>query len=247
MPARLCVPVRVPAWFLFVLLLVGLSPAIGAVPTPAPDDLVIASEVRVRVLEKQAPRAVTVQGTEAGLTLTDALDASLIATLAPGADVEIKAEHGRIYVYLPRRVVSVRALHLAPGLGGSTTVTAGRLTRRYDGTFRIEDDRGRLQLVNTVPLEAYVASVTAGEYPFAEPEGVKAQAVLARTYALRSRGKRGAYDLVDHTSDQVYHGADRTTAVTRAAAAATQGVVLTFDGRFAETVYSSSNGGHTAA
>ena len=79
---------------------------------------------RVRELEKQAPQAVTVWGPETGLTLTDAADASHIATLGPSDDVEIKAEHGRVYLYLPRRVVSVRALGVTPGTGGSTAVSA---------------------------------------------------------------------------------------------------------------------------
>ncbi|MEM6785359.1 MAG: SpoIID/LytB domain-containing protein [Bacteroidota bacterium] len=209
------------------------------------DDLFIAETVRVRVLERERPSEVILMG-EGGLTLLDQDGSSIVATLEPGARVTLKSEYGRVYAYLPRRVVSVLGMRVEPGVS-SVAVTAGRTARRYEGSLAIDDDRGRLRIVNTVPLEAYVASVTAGVYPFQEIEGVKAQAVLARTYALRSRGKRGAYDLVDHTADQVYHGADRTTETTRAAAAATAGQVLLFDDYFAETVYSSSNGGHISA
>ncbi|MEL6771595.1 MAG: SpoIID/LytB domain-containing protein [Bacteroidota bacterium] len=218
----------------------------GASDATLDDDLVIAESVRVRVLERERASEVMLTG-DAGLTLIDRDGGTPVATLQPGTRVTLKSEYGRVYVYLPRRVVSVLGLRAEPGPGGTVAISAGQTTRRYEGSLAIDDDRGRLRLVNTVPLEAYVASVTAGEYPFQEIEGVKAQAVLARTYALRSRGKRGAYDLVDHTADQVYHGADRTTEITRAAAVATAGQVLVYNGRFAETVYSSSNGGYISA
>ncbi|MEM8600048.1 MAG: SpoIID/LytB domain-containing protein [Bacteroidota bacterium] len=226
------------------VLLVANGPAM-ATDLSVADDLVIAETVRVRVLERERPSEVTLLG-DLGLTLLDRDGTNIVATLEPGARVILKSEYGRVYAYLPRRVVSVLGMRVEPGVG-TVAVTAGRTARRYEGTLAIDDDRGRLRIVNTVPLEAYVASVTAGEYPFQEIEGVKAQAVLARTYALRSRGKRGAYDLVDHTADQVYQGVDRATETTRAAAAATAGQVLVYNGRFAETVYSSSNGGYISA
>jgi stage II sporulation protein D len=92
-----------------------------------------------------------------------------------------------------------------------------------------------------------VAAVVAGEYPFEQIEGVKAQAVLARTYALHRHGRLGDHDVVDSVMDQVYPGATAATDLTRRAADETRGEVLSFGGDLAEIYYSSSNGGHTAA
>ena len=53
-------------------------------------------------------------------------------------------------------------------------------------------------------LEEYLVGVVAGEMPISfEEEALKAQAVVARTYALR-RVKGNDYDVVDTTKNQVY-------------------------------------------
>ena len=70
--------------------------------------------------------------------------------------------------------------------------------------------------------------------------------MLVRTYALKSRGKYGDYDLVDHVGSQVYRGIESETPIARRAADETQGQVLTHRGDLIEAVYSSSSGGHTA-
>ena len=78
-------------------------------------------------------------------------------------------------------------------------------------------------------------------------EGAKAQAVAIRTYALfYSKRSRKPYDLTDHEFAQVYEGYARETRLSRQAALATRGQVLTQNRRLIESVYSSSSGGHTA-
>jgi stage II sporulation protein D len=109
------------------------------------------------------------------------------------------------------------------------------------------DDSDGLQLVNMVPLETYVAGVVASEYTLDDTEGMKAMAVVARTYALQgATASNGAYDHVDHVRSQVYRGVGSITAEARSAAEATRGEVLTHEGRIIQAVYSSSSGGHTA-
>ena len=107
-------------------------------------------------------------------------------------------------------------------------------------------DGDRLHIVNHVGMTDYVASVVASEYPFTEIEGVKAQAVLARTYAARRLGAARDHDLSDHESDQVYKGAGAVTERSSQAAAETAGERLYYGPDLAEAVYSSSSGGHTA-
>lgn len=54
-------------------------------------------------------------------------------------------------------------------------------------------------------LEDYLVGVLAGEMPISfEEEALKAQAVVARTYALRRVKESNKYDVVDTTKNQVY-------------------------------------------
>ena len=137
--------------------------------------------------------------------------------------------------------------------GGPLSVTAYgpgvTIQRHYDGIIRSATAHGEFILVNEVPLEAYVASVMASEIsPGWHPEALKAQAVAVRTYALRRmRHPRSPfYDVVDDTSNQVYHGLDTIMPSHVAAASATVGQSLVFAGAPADIWYHSSCGGHTA-
>ena len=54
-------------------------------------------------------------------------------------------------------------------------------------------------------LEDYIVGVVAGEMPVSfEEEALKAQAVVARTYALKRVNDQNEYDVVDTTKNQVY-------------------------------------------
>jgi SpoIID/LytB domain protein len=101
--------------------------------------------------------------------------------------------------------------------------------------------------VTIIPLESYVARVLAGEgEPRAADAAQQALAVAIRTFALANAGRhrRDGYDLCDSTHCQVLRAA---TPVTRRAALATAGRVLTYNGRPAEVFYSASCGGHSEA
>ena len=96
-----------------------------------------------------------------------------------------------------------------------------------------------------VPLELYVARVLAGEAePRAADGAYEALAVAIRTFALANAGRhsRDGFDLCDTTHCQVPRG---STAVTRRAAFATAGQVLTYQGRAADVFYSASCGGRS--
>ena len=193
--------------------------------------------VRVRVLSQPAPRQVQLEPADGAL-----------AVVVDGQSVGRTT--GRVTVRTGRGGVTLRGGVDASGrrveLHGATVVQAGARSRTYAGSLVVSAEGRALQLVNHVPMPDYVASVVASEYPFSEIEGVKAQAVLARTYALRRRGARASYDLDDHQGSQVYGGRTRVTPVSRAATLATAGEALMYNGALAESPYSSSSGGHTA-
>lgn len=123
---------------------------------------------------------------------------------------------------------------------------------RYRGLAEVRyNSAGRLAGINELPIEQYLYGVVPWELPpvpYGEIEAQKAQAVAARTYALGGLGKRSAngYDLLATTTDQVYGGFGAEHPISTQAVDATAGVVATFNGTFAQTLYSSTSGGFTA-
>jgi stage II sporulation protein D len=77
---------------------------------------------------------------------------------------------------------------------------------------------------------------------------VRAQAVAARSYAVRLRdfGNYSGFDICDTTACQVYGGVNRETSAGNAAVKATAGKIVTYQGKVALTQFAPSNGGHTA-
>jgi stage II sporulation protein D len=76
-------------------------------------------------------------------------------------------------------------------------------------------------------------------------EALRAQAVAARTYALRQRKPSAAFDVSATVMSQVYKGLEAETPSTRAAVASTRGQVLMYGSSLANTVFHSSSGGRT--
>jgi stage II sporulation protein D len=137
----------------------------------------------------------------------------------------------------------------APAAGGDRTRDAGVWLhpRRFRGAMRIVPRPGGLQVINHIRLETYLPSVVGGEMPADWPlAALQAQAVAARTYALRNRGKAGNFDLKSTVASQVYKGVESETDATREAVASTQALVLVHGGRLIDAVFHSSSGGRTA-
>jgi stage II sporulation protein D len=226
---------------LLALLLVALAPP-PALADPEPS-------VRVRLLDRERPTQVSVRAMDGPADVL--LDGRPLLTLNPGGSVTVESASGAVVVRAFGTTERGRTVTLAPREGSPLKVLAGRTERPYRGALEIAADgsgaRPPLRLVNVVSMEDYVASVVPAEYPFPEIEGVKAQAVLVRTYALRARGRYGTHDVVDHVGSQVYRGVESETALARRAATETRGEVLTFNGTLVDAVYSSSSGGHTAS
>ena len=118
--------------------------------------------------------------------------------------------------------------------------------RGYRGRLQVLVGSSALQAVNHVPLEAYLPSVVASEMPASWPQAaLRAQAVAARTYALRQRKPAAAFDVSATILSQVYEGVEVETPSTRQAVVSTHGQVLMFGPGLANTVFHSSAGGST--
>jgi stage II sporulation protein D len=103
--------------------------------------------------------------------------------------------------------------------------------------------------IQTVPLEHYVAGAVASETYASWPiEALKAQAVVARTYALheRARHRDEPYDVESSVISQRY-GIAKAAGPVRRAARETRGQILTYGGRAILAVFHSAAGGQTAS
>src|SRR3989454_820695 len=121
------------------------------------------------------------------------------------------------------------------------------LKHRYRGSIQIDVTAGKLRAINMVGLEQYLYGVVPSEMPFMwHPEALKAQAVVARSYALATR-RTGAFDLFPDTRSQVYLGMDHEKPSTTAAVNATAGQVVLYQGDVAKTYFFSTSGGRTAS
>ncbi len=112
--------------------------------------------------------------------------------------------------------------------------------------FRLKD---RLLIaISHMALEQYLPGIVAGEMPSYWPmEALKAQAVVARTYAWNRvvASADAPYDLVSDVRDQVYPGSDGDSVRAAQAVKATRGIVLVLNGQVADARYHSTCGGAT--
>jgi stage II sporulation protein D len=120
--------------------------------------------------------------------------------------------------------------------------------RLYTGELVFSIAKNRLKIINSVPLEAYIAGVVTGEAgDLSHPEAYKAQAVASRTYIVKhmKNHKGEGYNLCDSTHCQLYAGLGAISPKARDAADATRGELLLYKGEPAATFYHSICGGRT--
>ena len=122
---------------------------------------------------------------------------------------------------------------------------AGRI---YRGSSAVIAQGNTLQVLNALDLEDYVRGVLPREMPSGWPdEALKAQAVIARTYAVSKLNPNGSYDLCATEQCQVYEGASAETPRGNGASEATRGEILSWQGRAAQTFFHADSGGYTAS
>ena len=118
--------------------------------------------------------------------------------------------------------------------------------RAYRGELRVNVEKAKLRVIDTVGLEAYLYGVVPSEMPHRWPlEALKAQAVAARSYALATR-RSGDFDVYADVRSQVYRGIPEEEAPTNQAIDETAGLVVTYQGQVAHTYFFSTSGGRTA-
>ena len=137
--------------------------------------------------------------------------------------------------------------HQTSGDNGVRIAQARYPANLYPGDIECIAKGGNVQIVVHVYMEDYMRGVLPYELDNSFPlEALKAQAVAARTYALKKMSAQAAtYDLVDTTSDQVYNGTPSGNARCVQAVQETSGIVGTVGGDYMASYYTASNGGQT--
>ena len=190
----------------------------------------------------------------ASFTIRNNFRNQMIAAGFAGTDSfwrQVQLGNGTPLYTVTRGTASVTTVNPVVVTSPDGIVTINGLEYRGKGEARANSTAG-VAGINELPLEHYLYGVVPRELPptsqWGQPEAQKAQAVAARTYAMRGLGKRAAdgYDLRATTDDQVYGGYGAEQPVSSAAVDATAGVVATYQGVLIDALFSSTAGGHTA-
>jgi len=213
------------------------EPSLQPVPQPTQPPIRIGLATSVAAVELSGPT---------GLLLIDP-DEGMLEQLEGGEAVTVVARGERVALTgrsAPRVRRLLRVESVSPG--GVVEIDG----RPYRGAVEVDRGADGVRIVNVVGLEDYLVGVVSAELGARRPEeaaAVMAQAVVARTYALRNRGRWDAdgFDLLAGVASQVYRGASVEDSVSRAAVEATAGEVLMYGGDLIDAFYSSTCGGHT--
>ena len=193
------------------------------------------------------------------LAITDRLDAALDGSysLEPGglsfqrgSKLTISSAQGTLMLYYEGMAMNagqqlVLRRHAVSG-GEENGLRLNGDYSLYAGDLAVSVKDGMLRAVLHIPMEEYLLGVVPYEMSDSFPlEALKAQAVTARTYALKRTGSSADYDVVDNTNDQVFKGMLPGNLQALKAVQETEGVVGYAAGGLADCFYSASNGGQT--
>ncbi len=122
----------------------------------------------------------------------------------------------------------------------------------YRGTVEVLASEAGLNVINVTDIEEYLVSVVGSElWSRRESDfaALQAQAVAARTYALRNAGRYRAsgYDVRADVSDQAYAGVRAENSAAARAVRSTRGEVIVFDRELITAFYHSTCGRRTAS
>ena len=189
----------------------------------------------IRVAVLKGIDSVRIEGT--GLTVSDESGRQLAVPLSFTVTREKSG--------LSLRGMNARSLLVAAS--GGSLIANGKGFRNAVEILAL--DRGIL-VVNELPLEDYLAGIINCEISSQwSMEAVKAQAVVARSYAVFQREARKSmpYHLESSVLDQVYGGSDLEDSRAVRGVRETAGEVVTYNGKVIQAFFHSSCGGHTEA
>ena len=219
-----------------------------------------AAQAQDMTLPSAGARDQTVRVYLSRLNLTDRMDLTLISAYSvhtqagaqlhfqAGSEVAVLLRDGALYLYYEgmSQLAGQSVTLLRDTAEGESGFRLTNYPALYAGDLQIDVVDGKVRPILSVHVEDYLLGVVPYEMSDSFPlEALKAQAVAARTYALRSQDPSQPYDLVDTTNDQVYRGYLPGNDQTERAIQETRGVCGFYRDQLAQCYYSASNGGQT--
>ena len=219
-----------------------------------------AAQAQDMTLPSAGARDQTVRVYLSRLNLTDRMDLTLVSAYSvhtqagaqlhfqAGSEVTVLLRDGALYLYYEgmSQLAGQSVTLLRDAVEGESGFRLTNYPALYAGDLQIDVVDGKVRPILSVHVEDYLLGVVPYEMSDSFPlEALKAQAVAARTYALRSQDPSQPYDLVDTTNDQVYRGYLPGNDQTERAIQETRGVCGFYRDQLAQCYYSASNGGQT--
>ncbi len=147
-----------------------------------------------------------------------------------------------------RTTIAGASILITPVSGDTVTIAE----RPYRTAARILiNSRGLLNVINELNLEDYLRGVVPAEMGskiYDELEALKAQAVAARTYAVRNLGQFAGegFDICPGPACQAYKGFSGEEPMSDQAVRETAGLIMTWGGKPIDALYTSTCGGETS-
>jgi stage II sporulation protein D len=198
----------------------------------------ISNPVNIRIAVLKGVETVRLEGS--GLTVTDDQGKRL--------DISSPAMVKRSGNGISVNGISMRRLLASCSSGTPNVVLVNG--KGYRNGVEIQVAEKGLVVINELGLEDYLAGIINCEISSQwSMEAVKAQAVVARSYAVfqREARKNLPYHLESTVLDQVYGGCDLEDSRAVRGVRETAGEVLMYDGKVIQAFFHSSCGGHTEA
>lgn len=237
-----CCIVISASWIFMVM--VGLLTINGNAQTPDEHD-----KISIRLFENEPTESIRLKSDSSPIMVSgDGVD---LTRLDPReSNVKISMVGSKVYLDTNDSTYSNEKFTLLVNDNEYFTIDHPDLpTRYYPDQISIMAESGQLKILNTTDFEVYISGVVGAEMNFDEPDALKAQAVIARTYArwLLNQNSDSSYDILDHTLNQVYKGVFPNNPEYKTATRQTTDQILTYDDRPILAAYSSTCGGITSS
>lgn len=168
--------------------------------------------------------------------------------LKDGSKVTVSFSGGNVYLDSQSMGSGFTLTRHAGGSGYNAVKIAQALvpSNYYPGDIQFVVSGGKGYVIAHLYIEDYIYGVLPYEMDNGWPlEALKAQAVAARTYAIRAKTTGGLYDVTDTTQHQVFRGVNYGKTNCIKAVDETWGVVMKYGDEYVSAYYSASNGGQT--
>jgi len=182
---------------------------------------------------------------EAATGLRDQIAQSMIVRRP--TDQPFSRDHRLVDDEGEREMLSGESILVLPA--ASDTITINQKPYRTAARILI-NNRGLLNIINELNLEDYLRGVVPAEMGskiYDKIEGLKAQAIAERTYAVPNLGqfRSEGYDICPGPACQAYNGFSGEEPLADQAVRETAGLIITYEGKPIDALFTATCGGET--